>query len=184
MRNMHTTRDIQSAMLVSRSWCICAVSTIWSKPSCPSREALTGLIRVLRTCPPPEDLQNGRPRSSRPPATFPYASFIRRLNFVPLRGSLTNEQLLEFAYCTRVERLTLAGNRGLGTETLIHLLSNMREMVAVDLSGVTATTDAVLAAVAAASDRLQGVNITGCSEVSDAGVLALAQGGRLLRRVR
>lgn len=177
--------DIRAALLVCRSWCICAVTSIWSKPSCQSRGSLTELIRVIRTCGGPQqsNINGVSTHRSTQVATFPYASIIRRLNFVALHGSLTNEHLSEFSLCSRLERLTLAGNRSLDAKTLIKVVSCMPELVAVDLSGVIKTTDEVVETIAKTSGRLQGLNLSGCTLISDKGVIALAERSTLLRRV-
>jgi F-box and leucine-rich repeat protein GRR1 len=60
----------------------------------------------------------------------------------------------------------------------------MPELVAVDLSGLTKTKDEVVQAIAKTSERLQGLNLIGCTAVTDKGIIALAEQSALLRRVR
>jgi F-box and leucine-rich repeat protein GRR1 len=59
----------------------------------------------------------------------------------------------------------------------------MPELVALDLTNVKGVTDETVVSLAKGCPRLQGLNLSGCRLVSDAGILAVAQHCRLLRRV-
>lgn len=162
-------RDLKRALLISRAWCQCTVPVIWTKPVFSSRDpkALTEFIKVLR-------LAN---------SFFNYAGFVRRLNFAPLHGTLQDRQLVEFAVCNRLERLVLTDSRYIGSRTLAKVLGQMKDLVAVDLSGVLTTNDGVLKTIASTCTKLQGINLTKCNQITDEGVVALAKQAKCLRRV-
>jgi F-box and leucine-rich repeat protein GRR1 len=145
------------------------VPIIWTKPSFSAKDpkAITDAIKVLRS----------------PNSTFQYARFVRRLNFGPLHGTLQDAQLVEFAVCSRLERLVLTGSRYIGSRTLGKVLGQMKDLVAVDLSGVTTTNDGVLRTIGTTCTKLQGINLTGCRQITDEGVIALAEQVKHLRRV-
>lgn len=142
---------------------------IWTKPVFTSRDqkTLTECIKVLRLANP----------------SFHYARFVRRLNFAPLHGTLQDRQLIEFAVCSRLERLVLTDSRYIGSRTLAKVLGQMKELVAVDLSGVLTTNDGVLKTIAATCTKLQGINLTKCNQITDEGLVALAKQAKCLRRV-
>lgn len=115
--------------------------------------------------------------------TFPYPDFIRRLNFSSLAQSITDPILLRLLPCTHLERLTLASCTSLTTPTLITLLSHCSRLVALDVSDVVGVEDAVLQQVGQTCRGLQGLNLSGCTRVTNLGVEAIAAGCSKLRRV-
>ncbi len=167
LKYLTSSRDIQSALLVSSTWCQVVVPTIWARPSLVRKSTIHRLIRVLRS----------------PNPTFEYPSLIKRFNVISLQTTLTDPQFLEFSACVRIERMTLTGSRHLTEEALCTVLSKMPRMVALDLTGVVQTTDKVLRVIADTNERLQGINLTDCSQVTDEGVAYLAGKAKLLRRV-
>lgn len=166
---MTDIKDLKRALLISRAWCQCTVPVIWTKPVFSSRDSktLTECIKILR-------MAN---------SFFNYARFVRRLNFAPLHGTLQDRQLIEFAVCSRLERLVLTDSRYIGSRTLAKVLGQMKDLVAVDLSGVLTTNDGVLKTIAATCTKLQGINLTKCNQITDDGVVALAKQAKYLRRV-
>lgn len=162
-------RDLKSALLISRAWCQCTVPVIWSRPTFSSRDSkpISDIIRVLRSV----------------NSSFNYARFVRRLNFAPIHKTLQDAQLVEFAVCSRLERLVLTDSRHIGSRTLSKVLGQMKDLVAVDLAGVLTTNDGVLNIIASTCTKLQGINLTKCSQITDDGVITLAKQAKYLRRV-
>jgi F-box and leucine-rich repeat protein GRR1 len=115
---------------------------------------------------------------------FRYATFVRRLNFMPFSSDMTDPLASRIADCTRLERLTLVGCSALTDESLEHILSRMPNLVALDLTSVTLVTDKSITALARTASRLQGINLGGCKLVTDEGVGQLANNCTLLRRVK
>lgn len=114
--------------------------------------------------------------------TFPYASFIRRLNFSGLAENMSDHILLRLVGCHRLERLTLSSCSSVSDDAIIKMLRNVPDLVALDLSDCKLVTDATIVAAAEGCPKLQGLNLTGCKNLTDIGLGALRQ-CRALRRV-
>ncbi|TFK71786.1 RNI-like protein [Pluteus cervinus] len=168
LKHLHSPRDLHSALRVSRTWCECSAELLWQKPAFPVFSILDKMARLLAS--------DGQ--------TFAYAHFIRRLNFLNLGCDLEDHTFAAFHNCDRLERLTLINCDRLSGEVLAQTLPCFPNLVAVDLNGVSSTTDAAIVGLAQAARRLQGINLAGCSAVTDVGVMALAQNCAYLRRVK
>lgn len=160
--------SLAPSLLVCKSWCQCGVELLWHKPQFPNLFALSRMLAVL-----------GSEES-----TFPYASYIRRLNFTSLNSEISDKTLLRFQECTRLERLTLAECSTLSSDAIVRMLHSAgSQLVALDMSEVKNVDDAVLEEVGRTCHRLQGLNLSGCSKVTTKGVEAIAMGCPSLRRV-
>lgn len=159
--------SLSPALLVCKAWCQCGVELLWHKPAFSSLPPLSSMLQVIAS----------------PDQTFPYASFIRRLNFSSLHDQLSDEVLRRLGPCTRLERLTLAGCKQLGSEALVGLLTRCDRLIALDLSDVPEAGDEVAEAIARHCLRVQGLNLSGCKELTDKGLEAIARGCPELRRV-
>lgn len=161
-------KDLYACLLVSRTWCSCAVELLWHKPVATK---MTSLWKLLGTF-------------ARDGLTFRYATFVRRLNFMSFGGEMTDLLASRIADCTRLERLTLVNCTNLTDESLELILSRMPNLVALDLTGVGSVTDRSIKALARTASRLQGINLGGCKHVTDEGIGELANNCTLLRRVK
>lgn len=161
-------KDLYACLLVSRTWCACAVELLWHKPVATKSSSLWKLLGAF----------------GRDDLTFRYATFVRRLNFMSFGSDLNDLMISRIADCTRLERLTLVGCSNLTDESLELILSNMPNLVALDLTGVSYVTDKSIIALARTASRLQGINLGGCKQVTDEGVSQLANHCTLLRRVK
>ncbi|KAI0082474.1 RNI-like protein [Panus rudis PR-1116 ss-1] len=168
LKYLNTTKDLYSALLVSRAWCECSVELLWHRPSFNKLSTLGKMMRVL----------------ARDDQTFLYARFIRRLNFLYLGADLTDSLFSRLAQCVRLERLTLINCNQLTDGALARVLPCCPNLVALDLTGVVETTDRAVVALASSTKKLQGINLGGCKKLTDKGVLALAVNCPLLRRVK
>lgn len=168
LRYLHTARDLYRSMLVCRTWCECSVELLWHKPSIATVPTLVKMMRVLSS----ED------------QAFTYARFVRRLNFLFLGPALTDVLFARVAQCVRLERLTLVNCHALSDDAMTRVFNWFPSLVAIDLTGVSDTSDRAIVALASSSRRLQGINLSGCRRVTDKGVLALARNCPLLRRVK
>ena len=164
---MLPTTSLAPALLVCKAWCQCGVELLWHKPAFATMPALRNALDVLAD----------------PEQTFPYAQFIRRLNFSALRNDMADADLDRLRTCVRLERLTLAGCNALSAPGIIGLLRNCPRLVALDLSDVGMVDDEVVRTVADNCPRLQGLNLSGCKLVTDGAVEAIARGCPGLRRV-
>ena len=168
LKNIRATHDVVNALLVCKSWCQCGVELLWNKPLFPHVGPLIKMLIIL----------------TRPATTFPYASFIKRLNFSQLADRMSDALLMHLAVCNRLERLTLAGCNEITDSALFMLLGSCQSLVALDLSDCAKITDETVKVAARNCRRLQGLNLSGCTLVTDAGVQEVAKGCQLLRRVR
>ena len=168
LKNVRSTPDLVSSLRVCKSWCQCGVELLWNKPLFPNVAPLISMLIVL-----------GKPGSS----TFPYASFIKRLNFSQLADRMTDSLLVKLHVCHRLERLTLAGCTEIGDPSLANLLVGCKSLVALDLSECAKITDDTLRVTAKSCPRLQGLNLSGCKLVTDEGMQEVAKGCPMLRRV-
>lgn len=182
-----STRDLKTCLLVSHLWCQVGVEILWHKPSFYRLTTLHRLLAVID--PPPRSWTpstDPNPPPARPPATFPYAHFIRRLNLMNITEGIDDRVFHHLRPCARLERLTLQGCSKLTDDALETVLGhgNMPELVALDLTNVRLLTDVTISALAVGCPRLQGLNLTGCGAVTDEGIVKVAENCRLLRRVR
>ena len=167
LRNVRTTPDLVSALLVCKSWCQCGVELLWNKPLFPNIAQLIKMLVIL----------------SWPVKTFPYAAFIKRLNFSQLADTLSDLLLTRLTVCERLERLTLAGCTEITDDSLEMVLKSCKGLVALDMSECVKITDATVRIAATYCRRLQGLNLSGCKLVTDAGLQDIARGCPMLRRV-
>jgi hypothetical protein len=167
LRNVRATQDLVNALLVCKSWCQCGVELLWNKPLFPHVGPLIKMLVIL----------------SRPVSTFPYASFIKRLNFSHLADRMSDALLQRLTVCERLERLTLAGCSEITDEALTALLAKSKNLVALDLSDCAKVTDKTIMVAGNVCSRLQGLNLSSCKLVTDAGMQAVAKGCPMLRRV-
>ncbi|KAF8742884.1 RNI-like protein, partial [Rhizoctonia solani] len=161
-------KDLYACLLVSRTWCACAVELMWHKPMATKASSLWKLLNAF----------------GRNDLTFRYASFVRRLNFMAFGSELNDHMVSRIADCTRLERLTLVNCTNLTDESLVAILSKMPNLVALDLTNVSSVSDRSIAALACTASRLQGINLGGCKLVTDEGIIQLATHCVLLRRVK
>lgn len=190
--------SLSPALLVCKAWCQCGVELLWHKPAFTNLSSLFKMLLVISASQPmvEEDSElEGSPvistnademdtnDSVEAGTTFPYPSFIRRLNFSSLSEEMSDKILYKLLPCIYLERLTLASCTALTSPALITMVGACERLVALDLSEVVGTEDGVLLQVAKSCPRLQGLNLSGCIKVTDIGVEAIARGCPGLRRV-
>ncbi|WRT63401.1 uncharacterized protein IL334_000306 [Kwoniella shivajii] len=168
LRLLPDNDDLLSSLLVSRSWCLCAFSLLWSRPNITTSNTLASLIRVI----------------SSPIQTLPYSDSIRRIHLSQLSNTLTDELLLGISSCKRLERLTITGSNQLSPDAIMAVIKEMPELVSVDFSGVLAVNDDVVYELSKHCIKLQAVNLVECKLLGDQGVLGLAKYCKSLRRAK
>lgn len=161
-------QSLRSSLRVCKAWCLCGVELLWHRPSLQRISNLFQLIHIIR----------------RSDQTFPYASFIRRMNLSLLANDLEDSLFGRLSVCNRLERLTLTGCTQISDEMIGSVVANCKHLVAADFSEVHQLTDATVFAIAQNCPRLQGINLTGCKQVTSASVAALAKNCKLMRRVK
>ncbi|WOO82832.1 SCF E3 ubiquitin ligase complex F-box protein grrA [Vanrija pseudolonga] len=168
MRYLPANGDLLSAMQVSRSWCLAGYPLLWQKPALNNVEGFASFVRVL----------------SSPKTLLPYTDIIKRLSIAGFAREVNDDLFRGIAVCKRLERLTLAGAVHLTPKALNDVFRELKELIAIDVSGVTDVDDEVTQGIAANCPKTQGLNLTDCKQLTDEGVLAIAGSMKNLRRVR
>lgn len=168
MRYLPANGDLLSAMQVSRSWCLAGYPLLWQKPALNNIEAFASFVRVLAS----------------PKTLLPYTDIIKRLSIAGFAREVHDDLFRPIALCKRLERLTLSGAVLLTPRALNSVFRHLKELIAIDVSGVTDVDDEVTQGIAANCPKTQGLNLTDCKLLTDEGVLAIAGSMKNLRRVR
>ncbi|KAG0366939.1 hypothetical protein BC939DRAFT_434236 [Gamsiella multidivaricata] len=163
-------QDLRTAILVCKLWCSCGMDLLWSRP------ALLSLPLVEKMC---QTISLGRSET-----VFPYADYIRRLNFSFLAQDLTDDVLIQFSCCRRLERLLLPGCTRATEEGLKQILEVGHGLYSLDLSDISAVTDSVLEHVAEHCPKLHTLYLTGCVTLTDESVVKLATSCPSLKRIK
>ncbi|KAF9152972.1 SCF ubiquitin ligase complex subunit [Mortierella sp. AD010] len=119
-----------------------------------------------------------------PSTIFPYADYIRRLNLSLLGPDLTDQMLMQFASCSRLERLLLAGSVNVTSAGLNKILSCCSGLFSLDLSEIPAVTDELLYNVAADCPHLHTLYLGSCPTITDESVVKLANNCPQLKRIK
>ncbi|EAU84388.2 SCF E3 ubiquitin ligase complex F-box protein grrA [Coprinopsis cinerea okayama7 len=159
--------DLFGALRVSKAWCRCAVELLWFKPNFPRYSAVEKVARVLQLSSP----------------AFPYAQYIRTLNFMKFGRELRDDVLSIFDRCSQLERLTLYGCAMITPTSLQRVFTCSANLIAIDLSGVTETTPEVIISLSQVARGMKGVNLSDC-RVAESALLALADNCHGLVRIK
>ncbi|KAF9934832.1 SCF ubiquitin ligase complex subunit [Linnemannia zychae] len=162
--------DLRSAILVCKLWCTCGVDLLWSRPALLSISLATKMCDTMTF--------------DRTLTMFPYAQYIRRLNFSFLAQDLTDDILLRFSRCTRLERLLLPGCNKTTEEGLKQILQAGKGLYSLDLSDIPAVTDTVLDSVARFCPKLHTLYLAGCAAMTDDAITQLAASCSSLKRIK
>ncbi|KAG0316368.1 SCF ubiquitin ligase complex subunit [Dissophora globulifera] len=160
--------DLRSAILACKTWCSCGVSLLWSKPSLLTVSAADRMVRTIAI----------------PNTIFPYADYIRRLNLSFLAVDVTDDMLAQFATCSRLERLLLAGSIQISDVALKQILVRCSGLYSLDLSEIPSVTDSLLESVAAQCPRLHTLYLGSCPAITDDSVVKLARSCPQLKRLK
>jgi F-box and leucine-rich repeat protein GRR1 len=163
--------EYYNCLYVCKAWAQCAVESVWYRPSLKSLGTFNKFVAVLSP-------------ASRKTNMFPYAMFIRRLNFVYIAKEIGPGYLPLLAECTTLERLTMVGAVQMTNEVLKEVVPKFTKLLALDLSQVSELKDDGLCAIAKSCTLLQGLNVSGCRLLTDTSIRAVAENGINLRRVR
>lgn len=165
--HLDKTRELLTAMLVCKRWARNIVEILWHRPSCTTWDRHKSICYTLGQETP----------------YFTYSEFIKRLNLAALAGQANDGSIQPLAVCTRVERLTLTNCKNLTDSGLIPLVSNNRNLLALDISGDAHITDATISAIAENCRRLQGLNMSSCKLITTESMVQLADSCKYIKRV-
>lgn len=159
--------DLLHVMLTCKRWARNAVDILWHRPACTSWPKHKSICQTLGFETP----------------YFSYRDFIKRLNLASLADKVNDGSVMPLAVCTRVERLTLTGCKGLTDTGLIALVQNNSYLLALDISADTQITENSIYAIAEHCKRLQGLNVSTCTKISNESMIKLAQSCKYIKRV-
>ncbi|KAK0720259.1 hypothetical protein B0H67DRAFT_483629 [Lasiosphaeris hirsuta] len=165
---LNSASDILHVMLTCKRWARNAVDILWHRPACTSWSKHASICQTLGFESP----------------YFSYRDFIKRLNLASLADKVNDGSVMPLASCTRVERLTLTGCRGLTDSGLIALIENNTHLLALDISLDVQITEASINAIADNCRRLQGLNVSNCTRISNESMIKLAQSCKYLKRLK
>lgn len=160
--------QLRNCLEVCRSWCLCGVELLWHRPAFTHVSSFLKLVNVIRS----------------PAQTFPYVTFIRRLNFSGITDDLVDPLFLAVTACTRLERLSMAHCNQISEDVLCYVLSSLRNLISIDLSDTSNVSDRAIKILAENCKRLQGLNLSNCKHITSKGVAALGEKCSLLRRIK
>ncbi|KAK5656854.1 hypothetical protein OQA88_4402 [Cercophora sp. LCS_1] len=160
--------DLLHVMLTCKRWARNAVDILWHRPACTSWTKHSSICQTLGVEAP----------------YFSYRDFIKRLNLASLADKVNDGSVMPLAVCTRVERLTLTGCKGLTDSGLIALVQNNTHLLALDISADTQITENSIYAIAEHCKRLQGLNVSTCTKISNESMIKLAQSCRFIKRLK
>jgi F-box and leucine-rich repeat protein GRR1 len=164
---LNTPSDLLNCLLTSKSWARNCVDLLWLRPACTTWPKHGAICRTLIL----------------PDPYFAYRDFVKRLNLAGLADRVNDGSVLPLAACTRVERLTLTSCVGLTDQGLIGLVSNNKQLLALDISGDVNITEAAIDVLAENCRILQGLNVSGCIRISNEAMIRVAQNCKKLKRV-
>ncbi|KAK4446814.1 SCF E3 ubiquitin ligase complex F-box protein grrA [Podospora aff. communis PSN243] len=165
---LSSASDILHVMLTCKRWARNAVDILWHRPACTSWPKHASICQTLGVENP----------------YFHYRDFIKRLNLASLNENVNDGSVMPLAVCSRVERLTLTGCKGLTDTGLIALVRNNTHLLALDISLDVQITEASINAIAENCRRLQGLNVSSCTKISNDSLINLAQNCRFIKRLK
>ncbi|KAG2198015.1 hypothetical protein INT47_004982 [Mucor saturninus] len=169
--------DLKQCTFVCKQWSYLALELLWYKPNFVNPTSWLAFFTVIQST----------------QTSFPYTSFIRRINLSPLSNLVEDIHIITLTACTRLERLTLAGCSKLTDVGLCALITHQKchgigaELVSIDLSDVVQVTDTTVLKVAYCCPNLQGFNLGMSQEqqsITDTSVVELARQCRNLKRIK
>lgn len=164
---LSSASDILHVMLTCKRWARNAVDILWHRPACTTWAKHKSICQTLGFETP----------------YFHYRDFIKRLNLASLAEKVNDGSVMPLSVCSRVERLTLTGCKGLTDSGLIALVQNNSHLLALDISLDHQITEASINAIAEHCRRLQGLNVSNCTKISNESLINLAHSCRYIKRV-
>lgn len=145
-----------------------AVPALWSSPPLSDASSTRTLLAMV-----------GRSNTF-----FPYASFVRHLDFRAVASFVADSEMLLASSCKHVTYVNLRTCTMVSTATFVHFFESIPSVRAVYMPCTPNITDLVLFAIARSCTYLRQFDISACHLVTDAGVIALAAACRSLRAIR
>jgi hypothetical protein len=162
--------DHYNCLFVCRSWAKCAVEAVWHRPLI---KTAAQFYKFTSTLPP----------YNKKPILFPYAQFVRRLNFFNMARDITPRYFSMLSDCIHLERLTIGGALQVGDTALAEVVPRFTKLLALDVSGCVELKDEGLITITQSCRLLQGLNLSGCFNLTNKSIMVVAENLVNLRRV-
>jgi F-box and leucine-rich repeat protein GRR1 len=168
--------DLAQCIYVCRRWSYLALELLWCKPNLMHSTSWLAFFTIIQST----------------HQSYPYTSFIRRINLSPLSTLIEDIHIITLNACVRLERLTLAGCSKITDVGLCALINQQEhgigtELVSIDLSDVNQISDTTILKIAAYCPNLQGLNLCMSQEqqlITDIGIIQLSRRCICLKRVK
>jgi F-box and leucine-rich repeat protein GRR1 len=175
---IESEKDLVQCIYVCKRWGYLALELLWHKPSFKSASSTSWLAFFTV-------IQSSHHHS------YPYTSFIKRINLTPLSKQIHDIHIITLNACSRLERITLAGCSNLTNVGLCALINDNdgsigNELISIDLSDVNLITDQTILKVASCCPNLQGLNLCMSQEqqlITDISIIELSKQCKNLKRV-
>jgi F-box and leucine-rich repeat protein GRR1 len=164
---LNSAADLLNCMRVSKSWARNCVEKLWHRPACTTWPKHSLICKTLTVEDP----------------YFAYRDFIKRLNLSSLSERVNDGSVLPLSVCTKIERLTLTNCEGMSDQGLIGLVTDSRNLLALDISGDYQITEGAINALADNCRKLQGLNISSCFRISNEAMIKVAENCKHIKRV-
>lgn len=176
LKHLPSDGDLVQCAYVCKRWSYLALELLWYKPNFARSSSWLQFFKVIQST----------------QQSFPYTSFVRRINLSPLSNLIEDIQLMALSTCVRLERLTLAGCSRLTDVGLCALINGEDSgigagLVSIDLSDVPLITNFTILKVAFCCPNLQGFNLSMSREqqlITDVGIVKLAKSCKDLKRIK
>ncbi|POW15713.1 hypothetical protein PSTT_01905 [Puccinia striiformis] len=116
-------------------------------------------------------------------SNIPIHQIHKKIKFLGHSRSHDRPYLTQISQLYPIERLTLSGCNAITDDSIIKILKNSKDLVALDLSDCKLITDNCIHAVGTHSKFLQGLNLSGCKSMTDTGLQSL-KNCKALRRLK
>lgn len=164
---LNTPADLQTCMLVCKTWARNSVDLLWYRPSTIKWKHLLSVIKT----------------ACKRDGFFAYNDLVKRLNLGQLKKDVSDGVLLSLSSCKRIERLTLPGCDQLTDLSVGAIINGNRSLMAIDVSDLDLLTDRTMLIVAENCFRLQGLNVSNCRGLTDQSLFSVARSCRRIKRV-
>lgn len=169
LQNLTEAREWLAVLSLSKRWADSAVQFIWRRLRPRNVKALEKVLDIL----------------NEPRASYNYPQFVTHLDFGALGPNLSDDHFIQTTCCHQTTRVSLHGCSNISGAVLDLVVTSFTKLEAVHIDGVHQASDSSLIALATATgSALLDINLEGCRDIGDAGLIALSKSCPNLRKVR
>jgi F-box and leucine-rich repeat protein GRR1 len=159
LKQLTSDADLVQCAYVCKRWTYLSLELLWYKPNFTKSKSWLTFFKVIQST----------------QTSFPYTSFIRRINLTPLSSSIEDIHIITLNDCIRCALINRREDNGIGAS-----------LISIDLSDVYQITNNTIIKVASCCPNLQGFNLSMSQEqqlITDIGITQLAKKCKDLKRV-